>query len=109
MNIIYKYEIIRVDQAARCMEIIYSSDGRQTMHIGARLPFEGESLESVVQMYAPVAYWREQDSSVVAPAVGSTGSLQAVFMIEQSGPSEDQFSSIFPSPPTGSIQSSVLE
>ena len=73
MSIQYTYEIIKVDQAARVMEVVYSSEGRQTMHIGARLPFEGESLEAIIEMYAPVAYWREQELPVVVPEVGTTG------------------------------------
>jgi hypothetical protein len=75
MSFEYTYEVIAVDQAARCMEVVYSSAGRQTMHIGARLPYEGETLESVVQMYSPVAYWLEQDATVVAPQVGAIGSV----------------------------------
>jgi hypothetical protein len=73
MSIAYTYEIVSVDPAARCMEIVYSSEGRQTMHIGARLPFEGESLEAVVEMYSPVAYWLEQEAAVVVPEVGTSG------------------------------------
>lgn len=75
MSIEYTYEIISVDPAARCMEIVYSSDGRQTLHIGARLPFEGESLESVVAMYSPVSYWLEQEMAVVVPQVGAVGTI----------------------------------
>jgi hypothetical protein len=75
MNIQYTYEIIAVDQAARCMEVVYSSEGRQTMHIGARLPFEGESLEAVIQMYAPLAYWREQETPTIVVEVGHRGSM----------------------------------
>lgn len=66
----YTYEIIAVDQAARCMEVVYSSGGRQAMHIGARLPYVGESLEGVIHMYAPLAYWREQETAVVVPNLG---------------------------------------
>jgi hypothetical protein len=73
MSIEYTYEIVKVDEAARVMEVVYSSEGRQTMHIGARLPFEGESLEAVIQMYAPVAYWLEQEMPVVVPTVGTSG------------------------------------
>lgn len=73
MSIEYTYEIISVDPAARCMEIVYSSDGRQTLHIGARLPFEGENLEAVVAMYSPVAYWLQQETPVVVPEIGTTG------------------------------------
>jgi hypothetical protein len=78
MNIAYTYEIVSVDPAARCMEIVYSSVGRQTMHIGARLPFEGESLEAVIEMYSPVAYWREQETPVTVPEVGTTGVVSPV-------------------------------
>lgn len=74
MSIPYTFEIVSVNPAARCMEIIYRSDGHQTMHIGARLPFEGENLEAVIQMYAPIAYWEEQQLSVVVPQVGTVGS-----------------------------------
>ncbi len=73
MTIPYNYEIVSVDQAARCMEIVYRADGHATQHIGARLPYAGESLEAVVAMFAPVAYWLEQQASVVAPAVGTSG------------------------------------
>jgi hypothetical protein len=43
------------------------------MHVGARLPYEGEQLESVVAMYAPVAFWSDQDATVVDVEVGTTG------------------------------------
>lgn len=73
-DISYTYEIVNVDPQARVMEVVYASPGRQTMHIGARLPFAGESLDAVVAMYAPVAYWREQAAEVVVPTVGTAGS-----------------------------------
>jgi Domain of unknown function (DUF4376) len=72
----YSYEIIKVDQQARVMEVVYTSPGRQTMRISARLPFVGESLEAVVDAFGPVAYWREQEAAVVVPALG-TGSVGA--------------------------------
>lgn len=76
MSITYTYEIVAVDAAARCMEIVYSAEGHQTMHIGARLPYEGESLEAVIGQYAPVAYWLEQARPVVVPQVGTSGAVQ---------------------------------
>ena len=75
MNIAYNYEIISVDPAARCMEVVYTSEGRQTMHIGARLPYEGEELEAVIAMYSPVAYWLEQERAVQVPQVGTAGAI----------------------------------
>jgi hypothetical protein len=75
MNITYTYEIIVVDQAARCMEVVYTSEGNPTMHIGARLPYEGETVEAVVKMYAPLRYWEEQKTPTVTVNVGQSGTI----------------------------------
>lgn len=75
MSIVYNYEIVAVNEQARCMEIVYTSEGRQTQHIGARLPYAEETLETVVRMYAPIQYWLEQEMAVVVPEVGVTGTL----------------------------------
>jgi len=69
--IAYTYNIISVDQAARCMEVVYASPGRQTMHIGARLPYENETLEAVLQMYAPIAFWVSAEQQVQVPPLES--------------------------------------
>ena len=73
MSINYTYKIINVDEQARCMEIVYDADGYSTYHIGARLPYEGEQLENVVRMYAPIGVWLESKKAVSAPPVGATG------------------------------------
>lgn len=78
MNITYTYEIVSVNTEARCMEVVYTSEGNPTMHIGARLPFEGETTESVVKIYAPVRYWEELKTPVVEVIPGQTGSVQVV-------------------------------
>ena len=83
MSITYSYEIIAVNEAARCMEIVYTAEGHQTMHIGARLPYEGEALEQIVRMYEPVRYWEEQQLAVVVPQVGETGTLEPLPVQEQ--------------------------
>lgn len=75
MSIQYTYEVIKVDEAARCMEVVYSAEGHPTMHIGARLPYAGETLEEIIAMYSPVAYWEERQRQVVLPAVGATGTV----------------------------------
>jgi predicted DNA-binding protein (UPF0251 family) len=75
MSIVYTYEIVAVDEAARVMEVVYTAEGHPTQHVGARLPYEGESLEAVIGMYAPVAFWEEQKKEVVIPSVGLTGSI----------------------------------
>jgi hypothetical protein len=90
MSIDFSYEIIAVNEAAKCMEVVYTAQGRQTMHIGARLPFEGETLEAVIRMYAPVRYWEEQELTVVAPAVGTSGFLSAAIISEVPLPADGQ-------------------
>jgi hypothetical protein len=73
MSIEYSYEIIKVDEQNRCMEIVYTSTGREPMHVGARLPYQGESLDDVVSSFAPIWIWLEKDMVVVPPAVGHKG------------------------------------
>lgn len=90
MSITYSYEIIAVNEAARCMEIVYTADGHQTMHIGARLPYEGETVEQIVRMYEPVRYWEEQQLSVVVPQVGTTGTLDPLPPPEPTQPASEQ-------------------
>lgn len=77
MSINYSYKIISVDEQARCMEVIYTAEGREMQHIGARLPYEGETVEQIVRMYAPVAYWLEKERVIVAPEIGLSGAINA--------------------------------
>lgn len=108
MSIIYTYEIISVDADARCMEVVYSAEGHKTMHIGARLPYEGESLDAVIRNFAPVNYWLEQQIPVVTPVIGTTGVLAPV--PDEVAPVEDpSFMAIFPTPATGAIGTTVFE
>ena len=74
-NITFEYEIIRVDEGARCMEVVYRSEGRPTMNIGARLPFQGETLESIIQAFAPIQYWIELETPLDVPVVGTAGTI----------------------------------
>ena len=73
MDIEYTYEIVKVDAAARCMEVVYSAVGHPTMHIGTRIPVEGESLEDVIKSYAPVPLWLDLIAVLSPPAVGTKG------------------------------------
>lgn len=75
MSIKFNYEIISVDEAARCMEVKYAADGYATMHISARLPFVDESLEAVILSYAPIQLWEDSVKPVAPPTAGQTGEL----------------------------------
>lgn len=90
MSITYSYEIIAVNEAARCMEIVYTAEGHQTMHIGARLPYEGETLEQIIRMYEPVRYWEEQQLVVVVPQIGTVGTMEPLPPPEPTQPVPDQ-------------------
>jgi hypothetical protein len=95
MSIEYTYEVVRVDEASRCMEVVYTSEGSPTMHIGVRLPYEGETVESIVEMYAPVRYWEELKLPVLVPEVGASGAI----VIQPPQPPQEQ-----PTPePTSSL------
>lgn len=78
MSIEYTYEIISVNEEARCMEVRYTSEGREPVLVGARLPFEGEALDAVVHAYSPVRFWEEQDAKVVVPQVGHVGTITPI-------------------------------
>lgn len=77
MSIEYTYEVASVDEQSRCMEVIYRADGHPEQRIGARLPYEGEALEAVVAMYAPVAYWESLQAAIVSVQVGASGAIAA--------------------------------
>lgn len=82
MSITYSYEVVAVNESARCMEIVYTADGHETMRIGARLPYDGETLEQVVRMYEPVNYWLEKIAVVVPPQVGASGTLEPIVIAD---------------------------
>jgi hypothetical protein len=77
MSINYRYEIINVDEQARCMEIVYSADGHPTQHVGSRIPYDTETLESVIRTMAPVVYWESLQLNIVPPTIGTSGEIRA--------------------------------
>ncbi len=70
----YTYEIINVSEEGRFMEVVYTVDGKPPMTVGVRLPFEGESLETLIHIHSPVRYFIEQMTPVANVATGTTGS-----------------------------------
>lgn len=78
MSIEFTYEILAVNEEARCMEVKFMADGFPTMVIGTRLPFEGESLEQILRAFAPIPYWEDCAKAVVAPQVGLSGTVSPV-------------------------------
>jgi hypothetical protein len=73
MIIEYTYKVISVDAERKFMEMEFSSEGKKTVLVGARLPYEGETVEDVAAHYAPVHQWEHDSKSVIVPEVGATG------------------------------------
>jgi hypothetical protein len=83
MSIDFSYKIISVDASARCMEVVYTAEGHPIQHMGTRLPYEGETVESVVLAYAPIQLWLELKKAVVVPEVGISGNMPLATEMEQ--------------------------
>lgn len=83
MSINFNYKIVSVDEQARCMEIVYTAEGHPTQHIGARFPYEGETIEQIIRTYAPIYNWLELKKAVIVPEVGISGHMPLADEIEQ--------------------------
>lgn len=73
MTIKYEYQIVKVDEANKYMEIRFTSEGKRPHNVGARLPFEGEDLDALVHRYAPLGRWTQEETKTVTPSVGAKG------------------------------------
>lgn len=73
----YTYEIIKVDEAARVMEVVYTHPKHGLQHVGVRLPYEGENLTDLIRSAAPIAIWKAKEKPVFVPDVGVKGELDA--------------------------------
>lgn len=91
----YTYEVIESTDAG--MVLRYTSPGRSPVNIGARLPYEGETLDAIAAMYSPVAYWLEQDAVKLPVPVGASGSFTP---LQPEPPTPEQIIGAF----TGAIQ-----
>lgn len=70
MSINYTAQIVSVDPTYKVMEVVYTSEGRQPVHVSARMPYVNEDLKAVIDMFSPVQYWEEQDRHVQSVEVG---------------------------------------
>jgi len=68
----YTYQIVAVGPMS--MEVVYTNPTYGSMHVGARLPFDGETVEEVIAQSSPAAWWRDQARAKITPTVGTEGS-----------------------------------
>jgi len=71
----YTYEVTRVDPETKSMDITYRSEQYGVMTVGARMPWDGESVEDVVRMFSPVTLWLESEKPTGQVWLGYSGSL----------------------------------
>lgn len=91
----YSYEIISVNPDAKAMEIVYTHPTYGKTHVGARMPFEGETIRDIVRMFNPTRYWQEQNDLVTVPVeVGATGEEEEDLGIDPIIPTLDKVSLI---------------
>lgn len=72
----YTYEIIKVDETSRAMEVVYAHEKHGKQHVGVRLPLEGETLSDVIRQAAPTSQWQSLEKSVFVPEVGISGEIE---------------------------------
>lgn len=89
-TISYTYEITRVDPDAKAMDILYTSPEYGTMLVGARMPWEGETVDMIAQMYSPVRNWIEKTLAVAPVVVGEAGDLAVTFAMPDAPPTRDE-------------------
>jgi hypothetical protein len=69
----YNYKIISVSHSDKSMEVVYENSEYGIMHVGVRLPYVGESLEKVIEEYAPTLLWKELSLERQEVSVGMSG------------------------------------
>jgi hypothetical protein len=76
----YTYEILSV--SGRSMEVRYENPDHGVMHVGVRIPYEGEDLEAVIDQFSPALLWAEQSRPVQEVTVGMTGTGETVVSVD---------------------------
>lgn len=69
------YEITAVNEAQRCMEVLFRATNQPDVLVGARMPFDGEDLAVLVSSFAPIGYWEDLGKQVTPVTVGTTGAV----------------------------------
>lgn len=89
-TISYTYEITRVDPDAKAMDILYTSPDYGTTLVGARMPWDGETVEQIAQMYSPVRNWIERTLPLAPVSAGTSGDLSVVLVASDTPQTRDE-------------------
>jgi len=105
----YIYNIKSVSEENRCMEIVYSATGHETITVGVRLPYVGEDLEDVIHSFSPVPIWLERMQTTYTPKAGTIGVLSSLRNHNKEEPKLMEQEFLFFTPTTGSIPTLIVE
>ena len=76
MSIEYAYEVTKVDTDAKCMEVVYTAEGYDSITVGTMLPYDDEPLENVIKAYAPIRQWIDSKRSFAQIVIGTSGAIK---------------------------------
>lgn len=75
MTIPYTYRVTHADLSAKCMVVEYTATGYPTLQVGMPLPVSGQTVDSVVQRYAPIPQWVETTLTYADVPIGLRGAV----------------------------------
>lgn len=88
------FEVTSVNPELRCMEVVFRAPGHPDVTVGARMPFEGESISELAASFAPVQYWENRVKQIASVTQGETGAV--VFGTPTITPSPNPLESVTP-------------
>lgn len=71
----FTYQVVRVDNEAGVMDVIYSAEGKESLTVGVPIPRVGEDMALHMASYAPVGQWRPADTTLADIQVGMAGEI----------------------------------
>ena len=84
----YNYEILSVNKPANAMVVKFTANGHADYVVGTRMPYVGEQLVDVLNQYAPIAQWMEEQMEIADVEVGVSGTITPT-VPEVTNPPED--------------------
>lgn len=79
----FTYEVTRVDEDNKVMDLVFKTEGLSDVLVSARLPFNGESVDDLALSVAPFYAWDMEQAEFTTPSVGVRGSLVIAEGIEE--------------------------
>ena len=91
-KITYTYEITSVDTPYKTMMVVYSSQGRPSITMGVPIPTADNSLDAIIEAYAPLTHWLELDKPLLSVTTGTSGTKESppLYLSAADMPSDQQ-------------------